>query len=62
MLTVVGIARAFPVPFFLPRELYLDVMKLVPSLVGIMGASPSSEHHRALTTAVAITAGVVRVR
>jgi hypothetical protein len=59
---VVGIARAFPVPPFLPRELRLDVVKLVPSLVGAMGASPSSERRRALTAATTIAAGVVRVR
>jgi hypothetical protein len=62
VLAMVSIARAFPVPPFLPRELRLDVVKLVPSLVGAMGASPLSERRRALTAAPAITIGVVRVR
>jgi hypothetical protein len=62
MLSVVGISRAFPVPPFLPRGLHLDIVKLVPSLVGAMGASPSSEHRRTLTAAAAIIDGIVRVR
>jgi hypothetical protein len=37
-LTVVGLARTSPVPSSLPRELHLDVVKLVPSLNGAMRA------------------------
>jgi hypothetical protein len=62
VLAMVGIARAFPVPPFLPRELCLDVVKLIPSLVGAMGVSSSSEHRSALTAATAITTGIVGVR
>jgi hypothetical protein len=62
VLAVVGIARAFLVPPFLPRELRLDVVKLVPSLVGAMGASPSLERRHALTATAAIAIGIVRVR
>jgi hypothetical protein len=59
---MVSTARAFPVSPFLPWELRLVVVKLIPSLASAMVASPSLEHRHDLAAIIALTTGVVRVR